>query len=589
MDTTDDAVALSVSADTDPDPDPDPEYCESPMANNQTLFLDLTKPPTPASTPALTPASTPALTPASTPTSTQTSASTPVSNTKSAFYGSIPLRMPCDEDNLSPLHCFVRTHGIEAFVATEEEAQDSDFWLARNFKVKPGIVGMRCQYCSSKPLRLRGPKSIHYPSSTKCIYYSMENWQRHHAFHCSDVPKWVLRDLKNFMAKSKTGSGGRRRYWADSAKVLGMVDTPEGIRFQSNPEINAQIKDKALDGPESTTDTRFPIPTQVPLLKAKDDKHISDYLFLLMSQMEPCAFSEDDRTGSRSKIKNINIGYPGIQCRHCCGRAGVGRYFPVSLQNLTLANSDRNMHNHLKKCRRCPNNIKDKLINLRTGIQQPGRKIKRGARKTFFTQVWKRLHETADDKSLVSSTTSITTTESIMNDNVNIDSESSAKFSKKNKHTSPDQSSSSTNRPSEEHYTGPYCQETPPSKNDAYGTSNNFYNNRSESMSSSPSIIQVNTYNNNFSHSIVPALPIQRSHYHSMDAHRRWIDLSGRFNNNFINYSPVGPPGEFAYYPRAAGSIQYPLHENPEEANARAYNGHGHIMFNGHCQNFAQI
>lgn len=327
-------------------------------------------------------------------------------NAESEFCGSVSLAMPKDEDNLSPLHCFVRKYGIEAFVASEREAQDTEFWYARNFRVKPGVVGMRCIHCSSKPIRVRGPKSVHYPSSVKCIYYSMENWQRHHASHCPGIPKWILRELKRLMAKSKTGSGGRRCYWAESAKSLGMVDTPEGVKFASNPVSNNTLSKNTFnispiqkDSSETMSKTGKSS-TPVLLVSPSDIKHISDYLYLLMSQMERCNFSEEDRTGSRSKIKNIKIGYPGLQCKHCHGNSGVGRYYPISLQNITLANSDRNMHNHLDKCRRCPENIRQKLTKLRTETQKPGRKIKRGARKKFFAKVWHRLHGSEDDASV---------------------------------------------------------------------------------------------------------------------------------------------------------------------------------------------
>jgi len=315
----------------------------------------------------------------------------------SLFYGSCSLALPQDEDNLSPLHCFVRKYGIEAFVVSEQDAQDKEFWSARNFKVKPGIVGMRCMYCGDRPLRERGPKSVHYPSSTKCIYYSMENWQRHHATNCKFIPKSILRDLKNLMNESKTGSGGRRCYWEDSAIMLGMADTEDGIRFSSHPEVNAQTRPTSMDHTDVSDSTVSNVNDEDQFEKAiveEGDKDvISEYLFVLMSQMESCTFSEEDRSGSRSKVKDIEVGFPGMQCKHCNGKAGVGRYFPFSIQALSLANSDRNIHNHIKKCRRCPDTVKHDLERLRVDAQKPAQKIKRGSRKIFFSTVWARLHE----------------------------------------------------------------------------------------------------------------------------------------------------------------------------------------------------
>ena len=55
----------------------------------------------------------------------------------SAFYGSVSLYTPGDVDTLSPVHCFIRKAGIEAFVLTEEQAADKKFWNGRNFNGKP--------------------------------------------------------------------------------------------------------------------------------------------------------------------------------------------------------------------------------------------------------------------------------------------------------------------------------------------------------------------------------------------------------------------------------------------------------------------
>jgi hypothetical protein len=321
----------------------------------------------------------------------------------STFHGTVSLSMPEDEDNLSPLHCFIRKFGIEAFVVSNNDAQDTKFFNARNFKVKPGIVGMQCMHCKNKPLSDRGPKSVHYPSSTKCIYYSMENWQRHHAMYCASMPKWILRELKILMSQSKTGAGGRRRYWADSAIALGMEDTPEGIifvtRHHPSPmecrlvDDSSKKNDSNQDGENSNTRDFVDCDKNDLLLIGENDRlEISEYLFLLLSQMEACSFSEEDRSGSRSKVKDIAVGYPGIQCKHCHGKSGVGRYFPISLETLTLANSDRNIHNHLQKCRRCPVEVKENLDKLRLDVQNNPCKIKRGARKAFFSKLWYKLH-----------------------------------------------------------------------------------------------------------------------------------------------------------------------------------------------------
>ena len=67
---------------------------------------------------------------------------------------------------------------------------------------------------------------------------------------------------------------------------------------------------------------------------ASDYQHVSDYHFLLLSQVVRSYFSESSR-GSHRKVINIVIpGFPGIMCRHCLGRKGAGVYYPSNTKNL---------------------------------------------------------------------------------------------------------------------------------------------------------------------------------------------------------------------------------------------------------------
>ena len=171
-----------------------------------------------------------------------------------------------------------------------------------------------------------------------------------------------------------------------------MVDTSRGVRFARKPGDLGPLP--------SPTSGRIGAPDvpqhkPIPIVKSDDKDLVTDYLFLLMEQMQTCRFTEEDRTGGRSKIKDNEVGFPGMECRHCQGRAGFGRYFPSSVAALSLANSDRNVYNHLQKCRRCPESVKTELVRLQKN--QSHSKNRRGLRKLFFNRIWKRMHE-EDDK-----------------------------------------------------------------------------------------------------------------------------------------------------------------------------------------------
>mmetsp|Transcript_31147 Transcript_31147/g.73421 ORF Transcript_31147/g.73421 Transcript_31147/m.73421 type:complete len:650 (-) Transcript_31147:206-2155(-) len=322
--------------------------------------------------------------------------------------GSVSLHTPEDDDVLSPLHCFMRRYCVEAFSATPEDVATPRYGKSHGFKVEVGQVGIRCLHCKDLPPDKRAERAVCYPSSLRNIYHSIETWQRRHSLLCKCITPWVRKSILELMESSKTRAGGRRQYWEDSARRLGMVDTSQGVRFCRKPGDLGPIP--------SSVSGRAPGDQQVPqhkpeeVVRQEDKDLVTDYLFLLMDQMQTCRFTEEDRTGGRSKIKNNEVGFPGMECRHCQGRAGFGRYFPSSVAALSLANSDRNVYNHLQKCRKCPESIKAELVRLQKDQAQS--KNRRGLRKLFFNRIWKRMHvddEKDEGKDQKSSSLSATT------------------------------------------------------------------------------------------------------------------------------------------------------------------------------------
>jgi len=119
-----------------------------------------------------------------------------------------------------------------------------------------------------------------------------------------------------------------------------------------------------------------------------DMEMIPPYVHFLMRQVEPCLFTEADRFVARSKGP---VGYPGFQCRHCQGHAGLGKYFPVSSKSLSTNSTSQNIHAHMLKCRKCPEAVKDRLVRLKIEKSRAAR-LEPGWRKVFFDKVWQRLH-----------------------------------------------------------------------------------------------------------------------------------------------------------------------------------------------------
>jgi hypothetical protein len=314
----------------------------------------------------------------------------------SYYSGTISLATNRDSESLSPLHCFMRRYCVEAFSATQDDVSSPRYGKSHSGRVVIGQVGIRCIHCKHRSAKNRQERAVCFPSSLKNIYHSIETWQRRHSLVCKDIPHWIKNSMTELIHNSKTGAGGRRQYWEESAVRLGMATTNHGIRFIRPPgDLSSSDTDYGdNDGASSTSSTDDARPS-VGVVSVQDKKLVTDYLYTLLEQMEACRFTEQDRSSGRSKVKNCPTGFPGMQCKHCGGKAGFGRYFPANVMALSSANSDRNIYNHVIKCRRCPKQVRADLERLQQ--EQVQFKNRRGSRKQFFQRVWDRLHDGDDE------------------------------------------------------------------------------------------------------------------------------------------------------------------------------------------------
>jgi hypothetical protein len=128
-----------------------------------------------------------------------------------------------------------------------------------------------------------------------------------------------------------------------------------------------------------------------PLVAPQDEPYSTAFSFHLLSQMQPCVFTEADRLGKR---KGLPPGFPGLACRHCFGGYGSGRFFPSSIKTLSDTSKTLNvLHNHMTRCRKCPPEIRETLEKLRQTHDQERAKMKFGSQKAFFGRIWERLHK----------------------------------------------------------------------------------------------------------------------------------------------------------------------------------------------------
>lgn len=356
-------------------------------------------------------------------------------DSESVFYiGSVPLGVDDDKYWLSELQVYLRANFAEAFSASEEDI--AVLMHGRNKPISLGQIGIRCCWCKTDNPAERGQQATSYPSQISGIYNSVQQMLRLHLDCCVSMPPDV-RERIEFLKVSCSSRGGRKQYWIDAAKRIGLIDTPSGIRFGRYPgdplppltgpsvatreaipfrkkrsngapllassamkkSITGQGKGRpmALEEDAEEEYAHLDMPTQpppdaAPLVFPEDKPLISDHLYLTLEQMAPCTLMEADRVGC---YKTRKVGFPGIACRHCVGQAGCGRYFPATEASLSQTTTSQTIMNHVRNCRRCPTHIRDELeIMKRERTGPDGKKLekpKHGGRKVFFHRLWCRI------------------------------------------------------------------------------------------------------------------------------------------------------------------------------------------------------
>lgn len=163
------------------------------------------------------------------------------------------LAQPQDKDRLkSPLHTFVRKQ-IEVFAATESDLNQPAPGRKRPIQLQQ--IGLRCIHCKNIPSRERVKRAVAYPSSVNRLYHTVSDFSFAHMPLCGQVPEDVRSEfltLKNEAQKGKVSEKKRSgktkgliststaKYYEESARSMGMIDSPHGIFLaaSSSPVIH---------------------------------------------------------------------------------------------------------------------------------------------------------------------------------------------------------------------------------------------------------------------------------------------------------------------------------------------------------------
>jgi hypothetical protein len=255
---------------------------------------------------------------------------------------------------------------------------------------------------------------------------------RLHLDCCLSMPPHVRGKIEQ-LKLSCSSRGGRKQYWIDSAKRLGLQDTPHGIHFGrdpvgplpplAGPSVNSKEGRKRKPAPKAGSsggagsdgvahddgedgggggdgmvdgedfgegkeaggdnsphsNALVPIlphlerPTQPPLdsrpLVFPEDKALISDYLYLT--LEQMAPCDLMEADRVGCYKTRNVGFPGLACKHCVGQAGCGRYFPASEASLSQTTTSQTIMNHVRNCRRCPIEIRENLEIMKRNRMGP--------------------------------------------------------------------------------------------------------------------------------------------------------------------------------------------------------------------------
>jgi hypothetical protein len=311
----------------------------------------------------------------------------------------VPLGLSTDSEWLTPLHCFVRQNCVELFTASKENVATPS--KGKRKPIVVGQVGIRCPFCHSEDEDPDAPRSIgsvYYPTTISSIYNATMNLLQRHLAACQSVPRDIMKQYQSLKAEDAR-SGTSKKYWIESALSQGLVDTPNGIRFLASHagpnQSSASASQKSTDNTSADAAQPAPVLRDMkpgpPLVLPEDKPFATAFSYALLGQMQRCFFTEADRLGKRKGLPN---GFAGLACRHCFGGYGSGRFFPSTVKTLSDTSKTLNvLHNHMQRCRKCPEDIKQNLEKLRKHHDDERAQMKFGSQKAFFSRIWNRLHE----------------------------------------------------------------------------------------------------------------------------------------------------------------------------------------------------
>lgn len=211
---------------------------------------------------------------------------------------------------------------------------------------------------------------------------------RDHFGNCDAMPSSTQDRFMLLKDKPAQGATDSKRYWIYSAMKIGMTDSSDGIMMtEQSRAVGSRSPPFGTNPGQRWEDDAF---RSVPLVLPSDRPLVSEFLYVLMSQVQPIRLTEAECIGNR---RSLRVGLPGFGCRYCCEtrRLGLCRMFPA--RRRTLPSKVNDVYDHLRRCTVCPESVKKHLEKTKHQMNT-GFHADQGGDREFFDRVWNRLgHE----------------------------------------------------------------------------------------------------------------------------------------------------------------------------------------------------
>jgi hypothetical protein len=145
------------------------------------------------------------------------------------------LYFPTDDEFLSEQQIFIRKQ-IEFFESALDDVGKTS--SGRKHPTMLNQVGIQCRHCATLPIRYRERGAVYFPAKLVGIYQASQNIAASHMIKlCQMIDIQIKEKLMAYKHSRAVSGHGGKKYWAETAKAQGVIDSESGSGLRFKEEI----------------------------------------------------------------------------------------------------------------------------------------------------------------------------------------------------------------------------------------------------------------------------------------------------------------------------------------------------------------